>query len=209
MKQRFVAALAMLMVETGCATERIRASVAASCSKDEMVGVASRTTPSQQNQIDEADEANALGGIDYALLPLGIVLATLAHVPFTQWSGSGSHVERPAVGWPHIWYGCGNIALCQPNNTCGAAAWMSPSAVPKLMERSTKGPFVDLGISDCGDPAPSTRRTGPLTWELSVCGLKADCFVVSSSKEFECVHNEPRPVNAAPTPRQIQKAHER
>lgn len=106
---------------------------------------------------------------------------------------------QPIVSWPHVWTGCGRVALCGQDESCVRADWMTAAALPALMRRSEQQAFtaLDLGIADCG-AAPKAEATGAQSWLLRVCGEVARCYVVTGRAELKCVRGETPPLDVSP-----------
>ncbi len=191
--------IAVCLAATACVHERHAAAIATQCVDDKMIVVHSPTTAEEREAVSRAKTAEALA------ITFAIVMS-----PLLILGGGGSRLSLPSTpdepalrgptppGWPHLWYGCNNVALCRDDATCEPADWMRPEAVPQLMELSTQGPFVELGFSDCGDPPPHAVRTGLYKWDLFLCNEKVSCFVVTKDKQFECTRDRTPPRDAQP-----------
>ena len=110
----------LLVVLAGCGGEHVRAARAVDCQGD-MRNI-SRLTKAELRELQAAEQINAEGraGREVANV-VGSVVATLV-LQRPVLTGSSDLVPKPQVGWPHVWVGCQEVALCQPNETCARGA---------------------------------------------------------------------------------------
>ena len=155
----------------------------------------SQLTEAEKRELASAEAINSDGRAGRTvLLVLGIVLGSAVGSPVV---GNTDLVATPVVGWPHVWVGCEEVAICQADETCERADWMKPGSTQALMARSAESPYEMLGVSECGQP-PVTEQTGPSRWKLHVCGVVAPCYVVTSPNQYECLRGSSAPDGAAP-----------
>lgn len=186
----------MLMLGlVGCGEHR-RAARAVDCSGD-MQNV-SKLSAAELRQLEAAERINGPGrGGRTVALAIGMVLGAMVGAKVDA-PGGTDLVAAPVVGWPHVWVGCGEVAVCDWDEKCSRADWMKPSSLDGLMARSENRPYEMLGISECGQP-PRAEKTGALTWDLHVCGETSRCWVVSDSRQYTCRRGSVAPEGAAPS----------
>lgn len=198
--------LAAACLASGCAHERQRASALMGCREDALSELSQLTTEEQQ-EVDAVKkwnkERHASGGQAAAGAMVAVAIGALFGVGVPSFSGGGqARLPEPIVGWPHVWVGCDAVALCERDGECRLADWLRPRSTPDLMRRSVAVAHEELGISACGEP-PEAVRTGPLRWDLHLCGEVAACFAVTAARQFECFRGETTPPEARRFSRQL------
>jgi hypothetical protein len=192
-----------MLLASGCAHERKMAAIATQCPAEQMKEPIKELTPEEGHQAAMVVANNVVIGIGMTVvIAVGIVLGAAmigtGHVPHGGFRVSDGEqvfqsLPESTEQYPHVWQGCGQVALCDAHEQCDRAEWMTPEGLPALMEQSAKGPFTEQGIGDCGDPPPLARRTGPLTWSVIVCHEELYCYPVTAPQHFACLRKREVP----------------
>ena len=181
--------LASLLLVTACAHEQRLAAKQLGCAESQVADV-TRQPPETPVASDD------VGG-KVLLLVVGNVLAAMAGL--RTHGGSIGGAPEPTPVWPHVWTGCGKVALCEESGECRAAYWLEPKNLPALMERSKHQDFLEhYGIGACPEVQTEVRATSAVTWDLFVCRQVIKCWSVTADQQFQCGWSVIPPKEAAP-----------
>jgi len=191
---RFVAL--PLCLALACAHEQKQVASLLKCPEEEVADVTKYPPETPISTGEVAGEAVLLG----VGLVLAVIVGRATNTNLVSGASLGTGSPPPAPpGWPRVWAGCNQVALCEESGQCRAAWWLEPKHLPELMERSKRQNFLELaGIGDCPDTPPEVRATSAVTWDLIVCRQTIKCWSVIGPQMFTCGWTSHAPPNAAP-----------